>query len=251
MPHTILIVEDEQDFADVVELNLRRQGFQTRSVRTGQDGLDDARTRRPDIILLDLMLPDFPGTEVLRRLKSDPMTRAIPVIMATARGEEIDRIVGFELGADDYIVKPFSMREMVLRVNAVLKRANVAPGTDKDPSYTLGGLILDGVAHRVFADGREIELTALEFRLLQALLANLGRVMSREFLLEHVWGISADIETRTVDTMMKRLRDKLGSAGRYVETVRGVGYRFGGKTAPTTGQPATHPGSDGTSNRND
>jgi two-component system phosphate regulon response regulator PhoB len=226
MALTILIVEDEIDFGGIVALNLTRAGFSTIVAKTGEAGLEAARTRRPDLILLDLMLPDVQGTEVVRRLKADASTRMIPIIMATARGEEIDRIVGFELGVDDYVVKPFSMREMVLRVNAVLRRGIGAVPTGEEPSYTVGPLFVDGPAHRVFLDGREIELTALEFRLLVALVTNRGRVMTREVLLERVWGIQADIETRTVDTMTKRLRDKLGVLGRHVETVRGVGYRF-------------------------
>ncbi len=219
-----LIIEDEADFGNVVSLNLRRAGFETLVARDGETGILLARARRPDIVLLDLMLPDVPGTEVVRRLKADPVTRAIPIIMATARGDEIDRIVGFELGVDDYVVKPFSLRELVLRVNAVMRRGT---GADEDEaSYTVGSLHVDGPAHRVYVDGAEIELTALEFRLLVAMLANRGRVLTRETLLERVWGLQADIETRTVDTMTKRLRDKLGPMGRRIETVRGVGYRF-------------------------
>lgn len=233
MTLTALIVEDEADFADVVSLNLRRAGFRTIVVRTGEAGVEAVRARKPDIILLDLMLPDLQGTEVVRRLKADATTRAIPIIMATARGEEIDRIVGFELGVDDYVVKPFSMRELVLRMNAVLRRGAVGTVPQGETSYTAGPLLIDGPAHRVTLDGREIELTALEFRLLVALVANRGRVLTREVLLERVWGIQADIETRTVDTMTKRLRDKLGPLGRQVETVRGVGYRFADGLAGT------------------
>ena len=226
MALSILIIEDEVDFGEIVALNLARAGFATIVTKNGEAGLEAARLRHPDLILLDLMLPDMQGTEVVRRLKADTATRLIPIIMATARGEEVDRIVGFELGVDDYVVKPFSMREMVLRVNAVLRRGGGVLPSGEEPSCTVGPLFIDGPAHRVFLDGREIELTALEFRLLVALVMNRGRVLTREVLLERVWGIQADIETRTVDTMTKRLRDKLGSMGRHVETVRGVGYRF-------------------------
>jgi len=226
MALTVLIVEDEADFSAIVALNLTRAGFATIVAKNGEAGIEAARARHPDLVLLDLMLPDVQGTEVVRRLKADAATRSIPIIMATARGEEIDRIVGFELGVDDYVVKPFSMREMVLRVNAVLRRGGTAAPTGDEPSYTSGPLFIDGPAHRVFLDGREVELTALEFRLLVALVVNRGRVLTREVLLERVWGMQADIETRTVDTMTKRLRDKLGTMGRHVETVRGVGYRF-------------------------
>jgi len=226
MSRTVLIVEDEFDFADVVALNLRRAGFETVAVRSGEAGVAEARHRKPDLVLLDLMLPDIMGTEVCRRLKSDPATRGIPVVMVTARGEEIDRVVGFELGADDYVVKPISMRELVLRVNAVLRRAPQVPDDSEALSMAVGPLRVDGPSHRVFVDEAEVSLTALEFRLLVALLARRGRVLSRESLLDQVWGLQAEVETRTVDTMMKRLRDKLGTAGRHLETVRGVGYRF-------------------------
>jgi two-component system phosphate regulon response regulator PhoB len=222
---TALVIEDEFDFADVVAVNLRRAGFETVIARSGEAGLVEARRRRPDIVLLDLMLPDVSGTEVCRRLKSDPATRDAPVIMVTARGEEIDRVVGFELGADDYVVKPVSMRELVLRVSAVLRRS-VQPSGEADATLSVGPMLIDGPTHRVTVEGLPVVLTALEFRLLAMLAANPGRVLSREMLLDRVWGIQADIETRTVDTMMKRLRDKLGSAGALIETVRGVGYRL-------------------------
>lgn len=222
---TALVIEDEYDFADVVAMNLRRAGFDTTVARTGEAGLAEARRQRPDIVLLDLMLPDVPGTEVCRRLKSEPATRDTPVIMVTARGDEIDRVVGFELGADGYVVKPVSMRELVLRINAVLRRAS-PPAGDADASLAVGPFRIDGPTHRASVNGAEVTLTALEFRLLAMLAANPGRVLSRETLLDRVWGIQADIETRTVDTMMKRLRDKLGDAGSLIETVRGVGYRL-------------------------
>lgn len=225
MARKVLIVEDEHDFASVVAVNLRRNGFDPMVARSGEVALAEVRRHRPDIVLLDLMLPDVQGTEVCRRLKSDPATRAIPVIMVTARGEEVDRVVGFELGADDYVVKPVSMRELVLRVNAVLRRAT-PPEDPAATSMEVGPLRIDGPGHRVFVSGREVILTALEFRLLFALARQPGRVLSREALLDQVWGIQAEVETRTVDTMMKRLRDKLGAAGAFIETVRGVGYRF-------------------------
>ena len=224
MARKLLMIEDEADFADVVAMNLRRNGFDVVLARSGEVGVIEARRQRPEIIILDLNLPDIPGTEVCRRVKGDSLTRSIPLIMVTARGEEIDRVIGLELGADDYMVKPISVRELVLRVNAVLRRAET-PG-DVEPSVTAGPLRIDGSGHRVFADGREVAVTALEFKLLLALVTRPGRALSRENLLGHVWGIQAEIETRTVDTMMKRLRDKLGDAGRCIETVRGVGYRF-------------------------
>jgi len=228
MSRSVLIIEDEGDFADVMAMNLRRASLDVRVARTGEAGLREARHRRPDIVLLDLMLPDLPGTEVCRRLKQDPFTREVPVIMVTARGEDVDRIVGFELGADDYVVKPVVMRELVLRVQAVLRRAHQATTEEGTLSLEVGPIRIDGPAHRVFVNGREVSLTALEFRLLATLASAVDRVMSRETLLDRVWGIQADIETRTVDTMMKRLRDKMGSAGNLLETVRGVGYRLRG-----------------------
>ncbi|MBP7125866.1 winged helix-turn-helix domain-containing protein [Myxococcota bacterium] len=226
MARSALIIEDETDFAEIIAMNLRRVSFDVTTTRTGEGGLLEARRRRPDIVLLDLMLPDLSGTEVCRRLKLDPATRDIPVIMVTARGEEIDRIVGFELGVDDYVVKPVVMRELVLRVHAVLRRARQSALEEATPDLQVGPIRIDGPAHRVFVADREVFLTALEFRLLATLAANQGRVLSRETLLDRVWGIQAEIETRTVDTMMKRLRDKMEAAGNLLETVRGVGYRL-------------------------
>ena len=224
MGRRLLMIEDEGDFADIVAMNLRRNGFDAVVARSGEVGVLEARRQKPDIVLLDLNLPDIPGTEVCRRLKGDPLTRSVPIIMVTARGEEIDRVIGLELGAEDYMVKPISIRELILRVNAVLRRA--AGPVESEPSVEAGPLRIDGPGHRVFANGREVAVTALEFRLLLALVTRPGRALSRENLLEFAWGIQTEIETRTVDTMMKRLRDKLGDAGRCIETVRGVGYRF-------------------------
>jgi two-component system phosphate regulon response regulator PhoB len=172
--------------------------------------------------LLDLMLPDMPGTEVCKTLKKAEATQNIAVVMLTAKGEEIDRVVGFELGADDYVVKPFSVRELLLRIDAVLRRRRPAPAT----AIVFGALRIDPQAHRAWVADREVELTALEFKLLSTLVERKGRVQTRAALLDDVWGIAAAITTRTVDTHVKRLREKLGLAGRYVETVRGVGYRF-------------------------
>jgi two-component system phosphate regulon response regulator PhoB len=223
---TILIVEDERDLLSTIEYNLQREGFDTRTAATGEDALKLAeREPRPELVLLDVMLPDISGTEVCRRLKQSDSLRRIPVVMVTARGEEIDRVVGFEVGADDYVVKPFSVRELVLRVKAVLRRASRAEDVSADDT-TFGRLRIDPAAHRVFVDGAEVVLTALEFRLLSTFLARRGRVQSRDVLLADVWGIEADITTRTVDTHVKRLREKLGVCGAYVETLRGVGYRF-------------------------
>lgn len=221
----ILVVEDEQDLQAVLAYNLKQAGYETLVTRLGAEGLKVAREQKPDLVLLDLMLPDVSGTDVCRQLKEQPGTRAIPVMMLTAKGEEIDRVVGFELGADDYVVKPFSMRELLLRVQAILRRGKPEVA-DLAGTVEFGRLRIDRGAHRVWVDGVEIELTALEFKLLVTLYDRRNRVQTRTSLLDDVWGIQADITTRTVDTHVKRLREKLEAARDYVETVRGVGYRF-------------------------
>jgi two-component system, OmpR family, phosphate regulon response regulator PhoB len=225
----ILVIEDEKDIQDVLDYNLRQAGHKVNLASTGQDGLRSAREKRPDLVLLDLMLPDMAGTDVCKALKQDPNLRDAQVVILTAKGEEIDRVVGFELGADDYVVKPFSVRELVLRIQAILRRN--AADFEPQPVIEFGALKVDREAHRVWVDHKEIDLTALEFRLLVTLHDRKNRVQTRDALLQDVWGIEADITTRTVDTHVKRLREKLGAAGEYIETVRGVGYRFA--DAPT------------------
>jgi two-component system phosphate regulon response regulator PhoB len=230
----ILIVEDEPDLAQVLEYNLKDKGHTVHVASRGAEGLRIAREKRPDLVLLDLMLPDIPGTEVCKQLKTDPTLRGIQVVMLTAKGEEIDRVLGFELGADDYVVKPFSVRELLLRIQAILRRSGAAAAAE--PALTqFGRLKYDRDAHRVWVDEDEVELTALEFKLLVTLHERKNRVQTRNALLNDVWGIEADITTRTVDTHVKRLREKLGVAGAYVETVRGVGYRFA--DSPREAQP--------------
>jgi two-component system, OmpR family, phosphate regulon response regulator PhoB len=220
----ILVIEDEKDIQDVLAYNLAQAGHKVQIASRGEEGLRFARERKPDIILLDLMLPDLPGTDVCRQLRSQPSMKDVKIMMLTAKGEEIDRVVGFELGADDYIVKPFSVRELVLRIQAVLRRAS---GEEvPQPVLEFGVLKVDREAHRAWVEGKEVELTALEFKLLVMLHDRRNRVQTREALLQDVWAIDADITTRTVDTHVKRLREKLGPAGEYIETVRGVGYRF-------------------------
>ena len=228
----VLVIEDEVDLATTVEYNLKAEGFQVRLAHTGREGLNAAMAEPlPDVIVLDLMLPDLSGTEICRRLRDHERTRDVPIIMCTAKGEEIDRVVGFEVGADDYIVKPFSVRELILRIRALLRRVDSSRRTDGEPSMIrFGRLKIDRDAHRAWVDEAEIALTALEFRLLHAFMSRRGRVQTREALLSDVWGIEADVTTRTVDTHVKRLREKLGEAGMYIETLRGVGYRF--KDAP-------------------
>jgi len=223
VPQTILVVDDERDIVELVRYNLAQAGYRVVSALDGRQAVEAARRERPDLIVLDLMLPVLHGGEVARLLKQDETTRHIPILMLTARGAEVDRVVGFELGADDYVVKPFSPRELVLRVQAILKR-DERPTADErivhDP------LVIDVGAHTVRLKGREIILTATEFKLLHRLAKRPGRAFSRDQLLSEVWGYGGDIETRTVDTHMKRLRAKLGSVGDWIETVRGVGYRF-------------------------
>lgn len=230
----ILVIEDEQDLRQVLEYNLQQAGHEVLLGSTGRQGVELAQGLRPDAVILDLMLPDISGKDVCKQLKHDERTRHVPVVMLTARGEEIDRIVGFELGADDYITKPFSVRELLLRINAVLRRAQ-SSGETGEEKVTFGVLVLDRAAHRAWAGGEEIELSALEFKLLMHLYERRDRVQSRGALLDEVWGMRADITTRTVDTHVKRLREKLGVARGYIETVRGVGYRFVASPDEVTG----------------
>jgi two-component system, OmpR family, phosphate regulon response regulator PhoB len=220
----VLVIEDEADVAAVLEYNLRSAGHEPLIADSGQAGLKYAREAKPELILLDLMLPDRPGTEICRDLKADLTTKDIPIIMVTARGEEIDRVVGFELGADDYVAKPFSVRELLLRIKRSLDRRTL-PEVQPSASTT-NQLRIDREAHRVFVGDGESELSALEFRLLLALSDRQNRVLTREKLLKIVWGNDTTVCLRTVDAHVKRLRSRLGSAGACVETVRGVGYRF-------------------------
>lgn len=223
MPQTILVVDDERDIVDLVRHHLVQAGYRVITASDGRQAIDLARRDRPHLVVLDLMLPVLPGAEVARSLRQGEETRDIPILMLTARGEEVDRIVGLELGADDYVVKPFSPRELVLRVQAILRREG-----HQEPHETLqfDALQIDLSAHVVRVKGREIKLTITEFNLLHRLAQRPGRVFSRDRLLSEVWGYGGDVETRTVDTHMKRLRSKLGGLGEWIETVRGVGYRF-------------------------
>ncbi|MDY7229916.1 response regulator transcription factor [Hyalangium rubrum] len=220
----VLIVDDERDLAELIDFNLQAAGFSTRVAVTGVAALTAAREQRPELVLLDLMLPDMPGTEVCKQLRSSALTRDVLIVMLTAKGEEADRVRGFEVGADDYVTKPFSVRELVLRLKAILRRSG--PSREDSAAHVLGPLKLDVGAHRFYVDNKEVTLTALEFRLLEYLMTRVGRVSTREQLLEEVWGLSSSLETRTIDTHVMRLRDKLGLARAYLETVRGVGYRI-------------------------
>jgi two-component system, OmpR family, phosphate regulon response regulator PhoB len=223
MPH-VLIVDDERDLAELIDFNLRAAGLSTHVATTGEAALAAALSQRPELVLLDLMLPDMPGTEVCRQLRAGAATRDVLIVMLTAKGEEADRVRGFEMGADDYVTKPFSVRELVLRLKAILRRTG--PPRENAAPLRLGPLGLDLAAHRFYVEGKEVALTALEFRLLEYLMTRPGRVQTREQLLEEVWGLSSSLETRTIDTHVMRLRDKLGPARSLLETVRGVGYRL-------------------------
>jgi two-component system phosphate regulon response regulator PhoB len=218
----VLVIEDEPDLREVLQYNLTQAGHKAVGAPNGEIGLKLALETRPDLVLLDLMLPDVSGIVVAKSLRREPQTQAVPIIMVTAKGEEVDRIVGFELGADDYVVKPFSVRELLLRIDAVLRRGK----TPEQRLIEIGELRIDKDAHRVTVSSDEIALTALEFKLLVTLTERRDRVQARGTLLSDVWAIDAEIASRTVDTHVKRLRDKLGVAGRFIETVRGVGYRF-------------------------
>jgi len=225
MKKTILVVDDEPDLLDLVAHHLEAAGFLVVKASRGLEGLEAAARTRPDAILLDLMLPDILGTEVLKRLRRTPATAGVPVVFLTARGEEMDRVVGFELGADDYVVKPFSPRELVLRVQALLRRGD-APKETPDPVLERAGIRLDRQRHQAVAAGASLDLTPLEFNLLACLMERPGRVLSRDQLLDRVWGADVFVTERTVDTHVKRLRSKLGGAADRIETIRGVGYRF-------------------------
>jgi two-component system phosphate regulon response regulator PhoB len=221
---TILIVEDERDVVDLLTLNLRKAGgFIISTAADGATGLQKARTEKPAFVILDLMLPKMPGLEVCKILKSDPGTRHIPIMMLTAKAEEIDRIVGLEFGADDYVTKPFSPREVILRIQAILRRGQ---GELEDETVTAGGITIDPVRHQVSVAGKPVRLTSIEFKLLRTLLQRRGRVQARDRLLNDVWGYESVIDTRTVDTHVRRLREKLGKAGDAIETVRSFGYKF-------------------------
>ncbi len=222
----ILIVEDDKDISRLVQYNLEKAGLSCSAAFTGEDGLNFLKTKKFDLVILDVMLPGVDGLHVCRTIKQDTSTKHVPIIMLTAKGEEVDKIVGLELGADDYVVKPFSPRELLLRVKAVLRR--------KQPSEALGDVLkagevnVDRSRHQVLVKDKAVELTPMEFKLLVLLMERRGRVQSSERLLDDVWGIhSAEVYTRTVDTHIKRLREKLGkSGGNLIETVTGMGYRF-------------------------
>jgi len=220
----ILIVEDEPDIVKVLEFSLKQAGFEPVVAYDGEQARSRIQQQVPDLVLLDLMLPGVPGTEICKQLKGSSKTANVPVLMLTARGEEIDRVLGFELGTDDFVTKPFSVRELILRIKSVLRRRAL----EQAPAFRerVGPIRIDVEAHRAYVAEQEVVLTALEFKLLASLMARAGRVQSREQLLDEVWGLSPETRTRTVDTHVKRLREKLGQARDLLETVRGSGYRL-------------------------
>ena len=220
----ILVADDEEDVLNLVSMNLKNAGFTVIQAMDGREAIGKARTQLPMLMVLDLMLPEMSGLEVCKLLKSESVTSKIPVIMLTAKAEEVDRIVGLELGADDYITKPFSPRELVLRVKAVLRRGT-QPKEEED-QIQFGTISIDRARHQVRAQGELVELTATEFNLLNLLIERRGRVQNRDKLLNDVWGYETTIDTRTVDTHVRRLREKLGTAADCIETVRGFGYRI-------------------------
>ena len=225
MTACVLVIEDEPDIRKTIDYNLSKESFKVIQAASIEEGEKSLASNKIDVIILDLMLPDGSGLTLCRDIKSEPKTKNIPVIILTAKTEEVDRVVGFELGADDYVTKPFSVRELILRVKAILKRGINKPNT-VEVERKFGDLTIDIESHEVFVNNENIILTALEFRLLNQLVDRRGRVQTRDQLLSDVWGYSSEVTTRTVDTHIKRLREKLGVMGKYVQTIRGVGYKF-------------------------
>ncbi len=224
MSQKILLIEDDSHIAKLIKYNLEKAGYECFSVITGEDGLEVLDREDIDLIILDIMLPKMDGFETCKLIKQEKSSAAIPIIMLTAKGEEVDRIIGFELGADDYVLKPFSPRELLLRIKAILKRGKIKEHI-KDV-IAFNDLRIDIPRHKVSVNNQEIKLTAIEFDLLLTLVKRIGKVQSRDRLLEDVWDIAADVTTRTIDTHVKRLRQKLGHVGGFIETIRGIGYRF-------------------------
>lgn len=219
-----MIVEDEKDINDLIAYHLKQSGFSILTAMDGSFGLELAKKERPSLIILDLMLPEMDGKDVCRALKSNPITRSIPVLILTAKADEMDRVIGLELGADDYVTKPFSPRELVLRVKAILRRKETPIEGEK--TIQINDLLIDIDRHAVTSKKKPVSLTSTEFKLLVELATNRGRVQTRERLLDKVWGYTYEGYARTVDTHIRRLREKLGSLGNSIETIRGVGYRF-------------------------
>ncbi len=224
----ILVVEDETDILDLIDYKLSQEGFQVLRATEGELGLEKARSQDPDLILLDIMLPGIDGLEICRRLKRDPLTETIPIIFVSAKGEESDVVSGLELGADDYLVKPFSPRELVARSRAVLRRKSRKEDSHPSERHNFRGLIIDPVKHEILLDGKPVEFTATEFRMLEFLARHPGRAFTRQQLLNRVIGEDAIVIDRNIDVHVRALRKKLGDHRDRIETLRGVGYRFRG-----------------------
>jgi two-component system phosphate regulon response regulator PhoB len=222
----ILVIEDEPDILEMIRYNLDREGYRVSAVVNGEDGFERAHQDAPDLVLLDLMLPGVDGLEICRRLKADPVTRGIPIVMVTAKGDESDIVLGLGLGADDYVPKPFSPKELVARVKAVLRRAPLREETSSKERIAVGGVVIDSTRHRVFVDEEDVSFTATEFRLLHFLGTHPGRIFTREHLLSRVIEDAAVVGERNIDVHVRSIRSKLGSSRELLETVRGVGYRF-------------------------
>jgi DNA-binding response OmpR family regulator len=223
MPETILLIEDEEDVSDLIRYHLKRAKFRVLSSRDGAEGIKDATDHLPDAVILDIMMPKFNGFEVAKKLKTDPLTERIPILFLSAKGEPESRIRGLELGADDYLSKPFSPRELVLRIQALLRRKQTASTPE---IMKAGPLVLDRTSLKVTLEGHRLDLTATEFKLLSLLVGKGGAIQSRESLHQEVWGYSSSVDTRTADTHIRRLREKLGNHASLLQTVRGEGYRF-------------------------
>ena len=231
-PKKILVIDDEPDVTDLVAYHLRAKGYQVQTVTNASSSIGVARTLLPDLVILDIMMPDLNGTQICRILRADPKLKNVPIVFLTAKAEESDRVSGFEVGCDDYICKPFSIKELMLRVQSILRRK-----TDGIPEETrrlqVGRIVVDVERHEATVNDRPVELTATEFKLLRLLMERRGRVQTREHLLINVWNYETEIETRTVDTHVRRLREKLGSEADRIETIRGVGYRMSERKAET------------------
>jgi len=232
-PKKILVVDDESDVTDLLAYHLKAKGFQVETINDPNRSIGAARSYLPDLVILDVMMPDLNGIQICRMLRADPKLRKVPVIFLTAKAEEGDRIQGLETGADDYICKPFSTKELILRVQTILRR--LGEGVPDEPKrLQAGGIVVEVDRHEVTVNGRPVELTATEFKLLHLLMERRGRVQTREHLLINVWNYETEIETRTVDTHVRRLREKLGTEADWIETIRGVGYRMAERKAQET-----------------
>lgn len=238
-PKKILLVDDEADVTTLVAYHLKAKGFQVEVVNDSTSSIGIARSFLPDLVILDVMMPDLNGIQICRMLRADPKLKRVPVIFLTAKAEENDRVQGLEIGADDYICKPFSTKELVLRVQTILRRLSES-GTEERPKHLqVGEVVIDTERHEVRIHGQPVELTATEFNLLRLLMERRGRVQTREHLLLNVWNYETEIETRTVDTHVRRLREKLGTEADWIETIRGVGYRMAERRVQEPGAPSS------------